>query len=1349
MSSVYQEEVPLIVVGVGASAGGLEALELMFDHVAPESRMAFVIVQHLSPDFRSLMDELLARHTQLSIHRVEDGMQVKPGAIYLIPPKKEMIISNGCLLLSDKDQNAQWTLPIDTFFRSLAQDCKGHAVGVILSGTGSDGSAGITRVHEAGGLVIVQSEDSAKFNGMPRSAIDTGVADLVVPPEKIGDLLSRFADNPVRSQFLNELAADSKSEPVLQTVFSAMQRDYGLDFRQYKPGTMLRRLHRRAMMANCATVEDYANNILTDPAERKSLYGDLLIGVTKFFRDRETFVALQEEIERRLVDQVWPEEVIRAWVCGCSTGEEAYTIAMILHDLFSRLDRSVNARIFATDIDRESLEFASLGLYSASVAQEVPPEFLARYFVESPHGFQVVPELRSMITFAQHNALRDAPFTNLHLVTCRNFLIYLNGDAQQKVLSLLCFGLRGKGLLVLGGSESPGESAADLTVVNTAEKIYTKQSSSRYVQRVPGLDLAGLSIPATQNREFRVANAGLVSAELLNVYDLLLAQCMPAAILINQEGLLVQVFGDGARYLSISTGRVSSKLTDLIHKDLKLAVAGLIHRVQKTKSLVAVSRLRIENDGGESLVSLTVSPIVTKTSRLFFLIRLDSAGTTEHPIAELVDADGGLLAESATEQLDELSLELSYTRESLQATIEELETANEELQATNEEMIASNEELQSTNEELHSVNEELYTVNAEHQKKIAELTKLNNDFDNLLASTEIHTVFLDEELNIRLFTPRSVEVFNFTRDDIGRRFDSFTHKLRNTFLGDNLQQVLETGRPIEREVQDYRGRHFLMRIMPYLVVGRSCGVVITMLDMSVRVEWEGRLRESNGRFERAIAATRDGIWDWPDVHKEEMWWSPMCYEILGYEANEIPSRYSEWLALIHPEDRERIRQTTVPHRKRCFVELHQNFEYRMLQKNGEYRWYQHRALAVLDDAGFVVSMTGSVVDIAGRKEWENSLRDQVKRRDEFLAVLSHELRNPLGAITNAISLVSHDGLSDAQNSECCRVIREQSRHMIRLLDDLLDVSKVRHNKLEMRFTEFNLLDTVPEVLAATQSRATASGVNLLRKTADAPVMVLADRDRIIQCQVNLLGNGIKFTPRGGIVEYSIDVEEGWAQIRVRDNGVGMSTELCERVFELFSQGRNEPRSGDSGIGVGLALVRSIAQMHSGTVAATSEGLGKGSLFVLRIPLLERPVSHDVLVPELVDIDFPNRPTEATSKRVLIVDDLPDGRSMLAQLLSLRGFQVVEAEDGRSGLEAAHKTPFDFALIDLGLPDISGVELAREYLSRYPERSTKLIAITGYGQSKDLSDTAEAGFDHHLTKPVDLQRLFSMLSASAR
>jgi two-component system CheB/CheR fusion protein len=562
-------------------------------------------------------------------------------------------------------------------------------------------------------------------------------------------------------------------------------------------------------------------------------------------------------------------------------------------------------------------------------------------------------------------------------------------------------------------------------------------------------------------------------------------------------------------------------------------------------------------------------------------------------------------------------------------------------------------------------------------------------------------------------------------------------------LSSDLKQVLESGKSVEREVVDQRGISFLLRILPYLATEKVCGVVISLLDISSRIEWESRLQNSNDRFERAIAATRDGIWDWPNVGSNEMWWSPMCYEILGYQPNEFPSRYSNWMELVHPEDAERVRNTTIPFQGRCFVEIHRSFEYRMLHKDGNYRWLEHRTLIVNDDSGKAIRMTGSIVDIQVRKELEQSLRDQVRQRDDFLAILSHELRNPLGAVTNALALFRRKGHTAEQDAMAIQVIHEQAHHMSRLLDDLLDVSRVSHNKFELRKMEFSLQDLVPEVLDSVRSRAELNGVELRMQLTNQPIRLLADRDRILQCQVNLLGNAIKFTKRGGVVEYSLNEQDGMACIKVQDNGVGMSEALSQRIFELFAQGANEPRNGDGGIGVGLALVRSIAELHCGTVTAKSDGPGLGSTFEMRLPLSQSIPSaetpNETYQPETKLI-----PGNLAARKILVIDDLFEGRTMLAQILRLEGYEVIEAETGLEGLHLATDHNVDVALIDIGLPDISGHEVAIKIRSSCEEKPMKLIALTGYGQSSDIAKTKESGFHHHLTKPVDLDRLLELL-----
>ncbi|MEZ6071303.1 MAG: chemotaxis protein CheB [Pirellulales bacterium] len=467
---------PFHVVGIGASAGGLEALEKFFDNVPRDSNVAFVVVQHLSPDFKSLMDELLARHTELAIHRVEDGMAIEPNAIYLIPPKKEMIVSGGRLLLTDKDPKSGLSLPIDTFMRSLAQDCADRAIGVVLSGTGSDGSRGIRAIHAAGGFVIAQDTASANFDGMPRSAVDTGVVDAVLRPQAMARAILDHV------QGISPVAAttpDSVDEGAISTLFTALRDAYGIDFSCYKPTTVARRVERRLQISGANTLGEYVAHVRDDAEELNALYRDLLIGVTKFFRDEDAFHSLETEVIPQLLSQVPAEDDVRIWIAGCATGEEAYSIAILLDEAMRSRRRPVNVKIFATDVHQASLEFASAGLFSQDALEDVSNERLKRYFIRQGRSYQVTAPLRKMIVFAPHNVVRDAPFTKLDLISCRNLLIYFQPDAQKKVLSLFHFGLKANGVLLLGPSESPGELGDEFDAVDRHWKIYRKRRDVR------------------------------------------------------------------------------------------------------------------------------------------------------------------------------------------------------------------------------------------------------------------------------------------------------------------------------------------------------------------------------------------------------------------------------------------------------------------------------------------------------------------------------------------------------------------------------------------------------------------------------------------------------------------------------------------------------------------------------------------------------------------------------------------------------------------------------------------------------------------------------------------------------
>ncbi len=757
-----------------------------------------------------------------------------------------MIISDGKLLLTDKDPGQGLSLPIDQFFKSLARDYGEKAVAIVLSGTGSDGSRGICDVHAAGGLVIVQSEETAKFDGMPKSAVETGMFDLIMPPAEIGKTLGRYVARPIRSELVAEADRLEVNEPALKKLLRLLREVHGIDFSVYKQPTVLRRIERRLIMSETQDLDEYVERVGKNPDELQAIYRDLLIGVTQFFRDREAFDLLEEQVLPELLQQHPADQEFRVWIAGCATGEEAYSLAILLDELMLPAQRE-NVKIFATDVHRTSLDFASAGIYNASSMTNVSPGRIARYFTKSGQDFQIAKELRQMIVFAAQNVVKDAPFTRLDLISCRNLLIYLQPGIQKKVISLFHFGLRTNGVLMLGPSESLGDLEDEFRPIDRHWKVYSKRRDVRLhsTLRMPLTGRTGLQLAGP--RQFSQPKSS--ANELSQAYDELLDQFLPPSVLINQEREIVHVFGDAGRYLHIKRGRTTGDILDLFGGDLKTAISGAIHRVAKDGKATAYTGVNVDSENDRRQIKMSVLPIFSRNAEMtHMLITFEEISDSARTIAaDVTETEIDLNADSR-DQIESLEIDLRHTKENLQATIEELETSNEELHATNEELVASSEEMQSTNEELHSVNEELYTVNAEYQRKIGELTEMTEDMNHLLISTDVGVLFLDQDLAIRKFTPRIARSFNILEQDIGRSFSNFTHNIRHDTLIEDIQWVLSSGQPYETDVKDSTGHDYFLRILPYRVFSEIDGVVITLIDVASVKKAQSDVRERDIRL---------------------------------------------------------------------------------------------------------------------------------------------------------------------------------------------------------------------------------------------------------------------------------------------------------------------------------------------------------------------------------------------------------------------------------------------------------------------------------------------------------------------
>ena len=1309
------------VAGVGASAGGLEALEELFGAMSGELPVAFVVVQHLSPDFESVMDELLARRTTLPVHRVDDGIRVEAGHVYLIPPRKEMIIGGGRLFLSEKERDGELTLPIDVFFRSLARDAGARSIGVVLSGTGTDGSRGVREIHEAGGLVLVQSPESAKFDGMPKAARDTGVADLVIPIADMPRAITRYVR---RGGHLGSDASVPAQRGGVEGILDVLHRKYGIDFSHYKPSTVTRRIERRLLLHQDVPLDRYASMIEGDAGELDSLYRDLLIGVTRFFRDPDAFEFFEKDVLPSIVDDLDPGEELRVWVAGCATGEEAYSIGIAIREQLERAGRLPRAKIFATDVHPGALEQAATGLYAEAALEGVSETRRARWFVREPSCYRVASELRQMVVFAQHNVIADAPFTRLHLVTCRNLLIYLAPEAQQRALSLFHFGLNTGGVLFLGPSESPGALADDFDTVHERWKLYRKERDAR-LPSDRRLRARGRAVPIPPR-------AAPSATRLLGRYDAVLARFMPSALLVSDRGELVHAFAGASRFLRVRDGRPSTDLLDLLDPAMKLAVAGALSRVRRNGEPVVYRGIRSEDS--DEVVRIRVSRVEQPHGGAPDLLVEIAPDQRPEPRAAPSDVELDVERESQ-HQVAELTDELRHTKESLQATIEELETSNEELQATNEELVASNEELQSTNEELQSVNEELYTVNAELQRKIEELTQLTNDMDNLLSATDIGTVFLDRDLRIRKFTPHIAATFNLVPHDIGRPIRDFSHNVEHEGLVDEVERVVSTGARLESEVRDRSGRWWFLRILPYESVDGVEGAVLSLVDIGALKRAERELFRARYLLDTLMSTLPDDVY-FADERGRFIRINEPFARTLGLASAEAARHrtMSELAPGPAAEAWERA-EAEIRATGRGIVN-----ELRAVTDDGGERelWLLETRLPMSDPDGRVVGTFGVARDITQQKRAEDRARDAVRRRDSFLAILSHELRNPLAAIVSGTHLLA-DGTGGAvagRSAEALTVLARQSKQMARLLDDLLDVSRIAQDKIELRVEPVDLREVVRDSFETVRPRAETAQVRISVDMPAEVVPVMGDPARLRQIFTNLVANAVKYGRTGGNVWARLAIEGEQAVAEIRDDGVGIPRELLDDVFDMFVQSDDSLARSDGGMGLGLTLVQGLVEMHGGAVSAQSDGVGRGATFVVRFPLTEAPISEVHARPLAME-----SPSDRT---IVVIEDQDDNRRMLTLLLERRGYTVVAASDGGAGLRAIEQHRPAIAIVDIGLPGKDGYEVALEARKRWGS-SIRLLALTGYGAPADRRRAREVGFDDHLVKPVEPTALFEALA----
>lgn len=1479
------------VVAIGASAGGFDAFQRFLAAVPDSTGMAFVLIQHVDPSHRSLMPELLSKSTSMTILEPVDGERLEPEHVYTTTPGKYVRLDGRRLRLEEPQTPRGLRMPIDYFFRSLASERREKAIGIVLTGTGSDGTLGVKEIKALGGITLAQRPDSAEYDGMPKSAIASKMVDAVLDIEAMPERLLRYLGHPW-VEAAGSRTVPTGATPQLESIIQTLRTHTGYEFESYKEATVLRRVARRMGLSHIVELSDYERKLREEPVEVRRLFKDLLIGVTRFFRDPEAWEALQAKVLARLVAE--SESPLRIWAPGCSTGEEAYTLAILVSEELERKNRELPFQIFATDVDQDSVGYARRGLYPATVASDLMPERLERYFDSDGEHLRVTKRLRESIIFAVQDAIRDAPFSALDLVSCRNLLIYLKPQVQDAVLGTFHFALRDGGSLFLGSSESVGQDGELFSPISASDRLYRKVGAARRRDRV--FAVASSRYPSELDSPTRLVSS--VNRFLRDKY-------VPPSVVVDKKYQVQYFHGAVGRFLEIPEGRPTSNLIAMLPERMRGKLRGLLQDVVRDKEpreLVSQESRPGNGSGRVRTIVELLEPSAEETLAIVSFIEENESGVSGEASGP-AGRPAGPVPEGAEQ---ELQRELRATRDDLQSTIEELETANEELQT-------SNEELETSRSELQSLNEELTTVNRELEEKVLELESTNDDLSNLLESTEIGTLFLDRELRIRRFTPATRPLLNIIPGDLGRVVGDLKPRVNDPNLLEDAREVLATSEPSEKEVQSPDGAWFIRRIHPYRSTeAKVGGVVVTFTDVTGMKETSAHLRQrakqqaaiaalgraalaevpldqlmdevaqrvaetletdfceilelvppgeemilragvgwkpgligtrrvpastathagytlhakapvivnhlpTDARLSRAqlleehgvmsgvsvIVGTASDPWGVLGAHTRErrtfqeneihflealahvLWetvsgerarlaleereerlrlsqeaghvgtwdldvkdgtfiWSEESFRIFGIERRDRVT-LEESMALIHPDDREAVER-----RVRDALEGRRDYEgeYRIVRPDGAERWVADRANVFVDDEGRPSRMLGVHIDVSARKQAEMrseeaqaELEKASQLKDEFLAMLGHELRNPLGAISNGIHLLS-SGAAGEHREWTEQMIARQTHQLERLVDDLLDVSRVTRGLIEIRKEVVDIASCVNQALEAVQELLDENSRELDVRVPEEPTPLYADPARMEQILGNLLTNAIKYTEGGGKISLEVERDGDKVIVRVADDGKGIPEDSLDVIFEPFVRvGQNLKRAG-SGLGVGLTLVKKLTELHGGAVSAHSDGVDKGSEFIVEMPL-HNPEPGRSETPQAESNGEWASP--AVAHRVLVIDDNSDLAGGLKRILEDVGHEVRLAGDGHSGLTKARRFVPRAVLVDIGLPGMDGYEVARRLRKLVPD--AWIAAISGFKQTGEEA-LARDLFDTYYIKPIDRRQLLQDLGELA-
>jgi two-component system CheB/CheR fusion protein len=1223
------------MVGLGGSAGSIPVLQRFFRKMPTNPGVVFVVVLHLAPEYESSLAQILQKETKMPVVTARDGQKVGVDVVYVIPPGKFISSVDGYLRLSDLHLERGRRLAVDVFFRTLADTHGPHSVAITLSGGDGDGAIGIKRIKERGGLTIAQDPDEAEHPGMPRAAIATGMVDWVLRTEEIPERLVNYVNRERKLRLPPEEGpqpavaprlSSSDAESAFRDVLTYLRTRTGRDFSYYKRATILRRVSRRMQVNGIDELTEYLSFLRTHPGEAGALLQDLLISVTNFFRDRECFDALEARIPE-LFSGKGPNDAVRVWVVACATGEEAYSIAMLLCEHARTLENPPVIQVFATDLDEEVIQTARNGIFPDTIATDVSDERLRRFFVKEHRGYRLRREVREVVLFAMHDVLKDSPFSRLDLVSCRNLMIYLNREAQARMMDIFHFSLRTEGRLFLGASESVEDGSSLFEVLDKKHRLYGRRSSPRLslpitvgpstLARALEERERGIDRPSVPGSSGHPHSSGIsqfskeISADPRpsswgEIHYKLIESLAAPSILVNHEHEIVHVSETAGRYLQVSGGEPTRNLLRCVHPMLRIELRAALYRASQSGVTSESHSVPLTLEGQQKYVTLRVTPAagITPEYMLVMFMPAESGDTRVVPDASHPESDH--VARQLERELEGMKSHLRDVVEQYEASTEELKASNEELQAMNEELRSATEELETSREELQSINEELTTVNQELKSKVDELGHANSDLRNLIGATAIATVFLDRELRITRYTPSAVQLFKFIPTDIGRPITDLKHYLDYEQLEKDATQVLETLTPSQREVRDPAENWYIARILPYRTVeDRIAGVVLTLLDITERKQAEESLRGSEERMRMVIESAREYAIFTTDLNRRITSWNSGAQRILGYQEAEIVGKPVD--VIFTAEDRaakvpEGVAIQALSGQRALDERWHE-------RKDGSQFWASG-VLMIMHDAsgeprGFVKIFRDETEARAGKQALEDSQREAEeanRAKDYFLAILSHELRTPLTPIAMAAQmLMAEKSLSD-DAQDALQMIQRNVRIETALIDDLLDVTRIKRGRLELEVSSVNVHDALHRAIEICRSGVEKKKQRLEVKLNAALHTLQGDSTRLQQVFWNLLQNASKFTPKGGHIEIHSFNSGGNLVIEIGDDGIGIAPEALPKLFEPFTQADPTVAKRYGGLGLGLTIARATIMAHGGTIKVLSEGSNRGCTMVIQLPL---------------------------------------------------------------------------------------------------------------------------------------------------